>query len=93
MNRLIRIYTVCHSVFDFRLKPLFASVDMSKFNDSSLQKLRNERIKTLKKTDSSLKYSVSVDLYTRKHDKKFILWQSIKLNLYIFTCLSENRSI
>ena len=29
MSRLIRIYTVCLSGFDFRLKPLFASVDMS----------------------------------------------------------------
>ena len=25
--RLIRIYATCHSVLDFRLKPLFASVD------------------------------------------------------------------
>ena len=31
--RLIRIYIVCHSVVDFRLKPLFASMDMSKFKD------------------------------------------------------------
>ena len=29
-NRLIRIYTVCYSVFDFRLKLLLASVDKSK---------------------------------------------------------------
>ena len=31
--RLIKIYTVCHSVFDIRLKPLFASVNMSRFKD------------------------------------------------------------
>ena len=28
-SRLIRIFTVCHSVSDFRLKPLFASMDLS----------------------------------------------------------------
>ena len=27
-SRLIRIYSVCHSVFDFRLSPLFASVEV-----------------------------------------------------------------
>ena len=44
-SRLIRIYTVCHSKFDFRLKPLFASVDVSMFKDESpLQKLRDERV-------------------------------------------------
>ena len=30
---LIRIYTLCHSVFDFILKPLFASADIPKFKD------------------------------------------------------------
>ena len=32
-SRLVRIYTVFHSVIDFKLKPFFASVDMSKFKD------------------------------------------------------------
>ena len=33
MSRLIRIYTVCHSVIYFRLKPLSVSVNVSKFKD------------------------------------------------------------
>ena len=33
MNHLIRFYIVCHSASDFKMKPLFASVDMSKFKD------------------------------------------------------------
>ena len=33
MSRLIRIYTVCHPVFDFRLKPLFALVDKSELKN------------------------------------------------------------
>ena len=32
-SRLIRIYTVCRSVLDFRPIPIFASVDMSKFKE------------------------------------------------------------
>ena len=33
-SRLIRIYTVCHSVIDFfLLKPLFATMDESNFKD------------------------------------------------------------
>ena len=41
-SRPIRFYTV----FDFRLKPLFASVDMPKFNDGRVpsQKLRGEGV-------------------------------------------------
>ena len=31
-SRLIKIYIVCHSVINFRLKSLFASVGMSKLN-------------------------------------------------------------
>ena len=46
MNRLFRIYTVCHSVFDFRLKPLFASVNMSKFKDGRVH-FRNFGMKGL----------------------------------------------
>ena len=33
MSHLIRIYTEYHSVFEFRLKSIFASVDISKFKD------------------------------------------------------------
>ena len=33
-DRLIRIYTVCHFVIDFWQKPLFATMDVSKFRDS-----------------------------------------------------------
>ena len=32
-SRLIRIYTVCHSVIDFWLKPLFATMDVYKLSD------------------------------------------------------------
>ena len=46
MSHLIRIYTVCHSVFDFRLKPLFASVDMAKFRDGRVH-LKNSGMKGL----------------------------------------------
>ena len=40
---LIRIYTVCHSLSDFRLKPLFAFMDIARFNDGRLY-LRNLRL-------------------------------------------------
>ena len=45
-SRLTWIYSGCRSIFDFRLKPLFALVDMSKFQgwESPLQKLRDERV-------------------------------------------------
>ena len=33
MSRLIWIYTVCYSIFYFRLEPLFALMDMSIFKD------------------------------------------------------------
>ena len=35
IRRLMWIYTVCHSVFDSRLEPIFASMDMSKFKNRS----------------------------------------------------------
>ena len=35
-SRLIRIYTVCNSGFDFRLKLLFESVGMSKFKNGRI---------------------------------------------------------
>ena len=37
---------MCHSVFGFRLKALFALMDMSKFKDrkNALQKLRDESV-------------------------------------------------
>ena len=44
-SRLIRIYTVFYSAFDFRLKPHFASVDVSKFKDGRVH-LRNFGMKT-----------------------------------------------
>ena len=48
LSLLIRIYTVCHFVFDFRLKPLFALVDMSQFSDGRVY-FRNlgERVKPI----------------------------------------------
>ena len=46
MSPLIRIYTVCHSVFHFRLQALFASVDMSKFKDGRVH-FRNSGVKGL----------------------------------------------
>ena len=48
-SRLIWIYTVCHSVIDFRLKPLCASVDMSKLKDGRVH-FRNSGMKRLIKT-------------------------------------------
>ena len=42
-SRLIRICTVCHSVFDFTLKPLFEAVEMSKFKDGRVHS-RNSRM-------------------------------------------------
>ena len=45
-SHLIRIYTICNSGFDFRLKPLSASVDMSLFKDRRVQKPRSKRVKT-----------------------------------------------
>ena len=47
MIRLLRIYTVCHSVFDFKLKLLFASLDKSKFKGGGVH-FRNSRMKGLK---------------------------------------------
>ena len=41
-----RIYTVRHSVFDFRLKLLFAAMDMSKFKDGKVH-FRNLGMKGL----------------------------------------------
>ena len=47
MSCLIRIYTVCHFVFDFfRLIPVFASVDMSIFKDGRVH-FRNALMKEL----------------------------------------------
>ena len=45
-RRLIRIYTVCHSVLDFGLKPLFASVDKCKFKNRRVYS-RNSGMKGL----------------------------------------------
>ena len=49
MSRLIRIFTVCHYVFEFKVKPspLFASVEMSKFKNGSVY-FRNAEMKGLK---------------------------------------------
>ena len=45
-SRLIRICTVCHSVFHFKLKHLFASMAMSKFKAGRLH-FRNSQMKGL----------------------------------------------
>ena len=45
---LIRIYTVCHSVIDFLLKPLFATMDVSKFRDGRVY-FRKSEVKGLNK--------------------------------------------
>ena len=49
-----RIYTFCHSVFDFRLKSLFSSMDFFKLWDRRVH-FRNlgERVKTLSKALSN----------------------------------------
>ena len=57
MSRLIRIYTICHSVFDFRLKPLFASMDVTKFKDGKVH-VRNSGVKELMKFSISNRYEV-----------------------------------
>ena len=41
------LYTVCHFVFDFRLKPLFAPVDMSKHKNGGVH-FKNSGMKGLK---------------------------------------------
>ena len=46
MDHIIRIYNVCHSVFDFTLKPLLEAMDMSKFKDGRVL-FRNLRKKGL----------------------------------------------
>ena len=68
MSHLIRSYTVCHSVFDFTLKPLFASVDMSKFKDgrmhfrnSGMKRLRQEIPALILSVDNNRRYSDSVN--------------------------------
>ena len=50
MSCLIRINTVCHSLFDFSLKPLFAAVDMLKFKNGRLHfRHRDEAVNILRK--------------------------------------------
>ena len=46
-SRLIWIYIVCHSVFDFRLKPLFVSVGKPEFKNGIVH-FRNSGMKGLK---------------------------------------------
>ena len=46
MSRLIRIYTVCHSIIDFWMKTLFATMDVSKFRDRR-EHFRNSEVKGL----------------------------------------------
>ena len=47
MRRIVTIYTVCHSVTDFWLKSLFATMNVSKFSDGKVH-VRNLGIKELK---------------------------------------------
>ena len=45
MSRLIWIYTVCHSVLSFVMTTNFATTDISKFKDGSVQlKTYGERV-------------------------------------------------
>ena len=46
MVRNIWFYSVCHSIFNFRPKPLFASVDVSKIKDKKFH-VRNSGVKGL----------------------------------------------
>ena len=68
-SRLIRIYTVCHSVIDFWLKHLFAIMDVSKFPEMEESKLetRDERVK-LKNWDlqSILRFHTRFNFSTEK---------------------------
>ena len=57
LSHLIRIYTVCLSVFDFRLKPLFATIYVSKFTDGRVH-VRNLGVKGL-----VTKYFVHIIVY------------------------------
>ena len=51
-------YTVCLSVFDFTLKPLFEAVDMSKFKDGRVH-FRDERVQdSLEVQNLSIKSNV-----------------------------------
>ena len=47
-SRLIRIYTVSNPFIDLCLKPLFATMDLSKFRDGSVH-FRNSGMKALTK--------------------------------------------
>ena len=53
MSHLIRIYTVCHTVFDYRLKPLFAIMDRPKYKDGHVD-FRNSGVKRSKVTSEIL---------------------------------------
>ena len=46
MSHLIRIYTVCHSVIDIGLNPLFATMDVSRFKAGRVH-FRNLGVKVL----------------------------------------------
>ena len=48
IGSFIRIYTICHSGLDFRLKPLFAVVSTSKFKDGRVH-FRDSGMKELNK--------------------------------------------
>ena len=48
MSRLIRIFIVCHAVVDISLKPLFATMDVSKLRDGRVH-FRTSGVKGLTK--------------------------------------------
>ena len=59
MSLLIRIYTVYHSVFDFKLASLFAKMDMSNLIDERVH-FRNSRMKGLKEVTLRFVYFYQV---------------------------------
>ena len=69
MSSFIRIYMVCHSTYHFNLKPLFSSVDKSKFKDGRVH-FRNSGMKGLK---ACLRYEYFSDVWNNRSQWSMIL--------------------
>ena len=81
MRWLIKIYIVSHSVFYFSLKPLSASVDMSKFKDRTVQ-FRNAELKRLTRVRRTKDHICVLSISSRLI-KAFIIWWQNSLPLYM----------
>ena len=75
-GRHIRICSVCHSAFQFRLKPLFASVKKSKFKNGRVH-FRNSGIKGL----------INIVEYIVEQRTRRLSWYSIFFFFFFFRIL------